>query len=54
MDRVIVDAGQHVGEPGLRIDVVELGRFMPSAELCRTVPEDASVVALPGTDQPAT
>src|SRR6478609_5686752 len=26
VDGVIVDAGQHVGEPGLRIDVVELRR----------------------------
>ena len=26
-DLVIGDPGQHVGEPGLRIDVVELGRL---------------------------
>jgi hypothetical protein len=26
VDGVIVDAGEHVGEPGLGIDVVELGR----------------------------
>ena len=25
---MIVDAGEHVGEPGLRIDVVELGRLI--------------------------
>jgi hypothetical protein len=24
-DRVIGDAGEHIGEPGLRVDVVELG-----------------------------
>jgi hypothetical protein len=28
MDRMSCDAGEHVGEPGLRIDVVELGRPM--------------------------
>jgi hypothetical protein len=26
-DRVVGDAHEHVGEPGLRIDVVELGRL---------------------------
>jgi hypothetical protein len=25
VDRVVVDAREHVGDPGLRIDVVELG-----------------------------
>ena len=36
IDRMVGDAGEDVGEPSLRIDVVHLGTFMPPAELCRT------------------
>src|ERR1035437_6114290 len=35
LDGMFGDAGQDVGEPGLRVDVVHLGPFMPKAELCR-------------------